>query len=58
MQTSLLLDQSDNDLAMPAGFRLQRFETLNWGTFDKHIWTLDLRGGIALLTGANGSGKS
>ncbi|MCY7334280.1 MAG: hypothetical protein LH649_16850 [Pseudanabaena sp. CAN_BIN31] len=58
MQTSLLLDQSENDLAMPAGFRLQRFETLNWGTFDKHIWTLDLRGGIALLTGANGSGKS
>lgn len=58
MQTSLLLDQSDNDLATPAGFRLQRFETLNWGTFDKHIWTLDLRGGIALLTGANGSGKS
>jgi uncharacterized protein YPO0396 len=40
------------------GFRLQRFEVLNWGTFDKHPWAMDLQGGVSLLTGANGSGKS
>lgn len=41
-----------------AGFRLQRFEALNWGTFDRRPWVLDLAGETALLTGANGSGKS
>ncbi|MEM9212975.1 MAG: SbcC/MukB-like Walker B domain-containing protein [Cyanobacteria bacterium P01_F01_bin.150] len=41
-----------------AGFRLQRLEILNWGTFDQTPWALDLNGGIGLLTGANGSGKS
>jgi uncharacterized protein YPO0396 len=50
-----LLDHSPHTLV---GFRLQRFEVLNWGTFDKRPWQLDLTGGIALLTGANGSGKS
>ena len=41
-----------------AGFCLQRFEALNWGTFDQRPWVLDLQGDIALLTGLNGSGKS
>ncbi len=41
-----------------SGFRLQRFEVLNWGTFDKRPWELALDGETALLTGANGSGKS
>lgn len=57
MQTPLpfnLIDESD----APAGFRLQRFEALNWGTFDQRPWVLNLNGDIALLTGANGSGKS
>jgi uncharacterized protein YPO0396 len=54
MQIPLLLP---NDDAL-GGFRLQRFEVLNWGTFDKYPWTMDLQGGVALLTGANGSGKS
>lgn len=40
------------------GFRLQRFELLNWGTFDSQPRVVDLQGGVALLTGANGSGKS
>jgi uncharacterized protein YPO0396 len=44
--------------ATPAGFRLQRFEALNWGTFDQRPWALHLNGDIALLTGSNGSGKS
>lgn len=40
------------------GFRLQRLEVLNWGTFDRHVWTLKLNGQNALLTGDIGSGKS
>lgn len=41
-----------------AGFRLYRLELLNWGTFDQHIWSLDLGGHNTLLTGDIGSGKS
>jgi uncharacterized protein YPO0396 len=41
-----------------AGFRLHRFELLNWGTFDKHIWKITPNGDNALLTGDIGSGKS
>ncbi len=41
-----------------AGFRLQRLEVLNWGTFDNHVWTLPLDGKNGLLTGDIGSGKS
>lgn len=41
-----------------AGFRLHRFELLNWGTFDKHIWKITPDGENALLTGDIGSGKS
>lgn len=41
-----------------AGFRLKRFEVYNWGTFNKHVWTLGPNGHNALLTGDIGSGKS
>ncbi|HET6587048.1 MAG TPA: ATP-binding protein [Oleiagrimonas sp.] len=41
-----------------AGFRLQRLEVLNWGTFDKQVWALDPQGDNSLLTGDIGSGKS
>lgn len=41
-----------------AGFRLQRLELYNWGTFDKRVWVLDLAGSNGLLTGDIGSGKS
>ncbi len=41
-----------------AGFRLQRLEVFNWGTFDKRVWTLALDGRNTLLTGDIGSGKS
>ncbi|WP_008307908.1 ATP-binding protein [Leptolyngbya sp. PCC 6406] len=58
MQTLLPLDFIDPSHDALSGFRLQRFEVLNWGTFDQRPWILDLQGGIALLTGANGSGKS
>ncbi|MEU5116915.1 ATP-binding protein [Streptomyces longwoodensis] len=45
------------DLAA-AGFRLERLEVYNWGTFDKHVWSFGLGGANALLTGDIGSGKS
>jgi len=41
-----------------AGFRLQRLEIFNWGTFDGRVWTLKLGGKNGLLTGDIGSGKS
>jgi uncharacterized protein YPO0396 len=40
------------------GFRLERFEVLNWGTFNKRIWRIATNGENALLTGDIGSGKS
>lgn len=40
------------------GMRLSFVEMLNWGTFDKHVWQLDLDGENALVTGDIGSGKS
>ena len=40
------------------GFRLQRLEVLNWGTFDKRVWRIEPDGRNALLTGDIGSGKS
>ena len=49
------------DLAVPverAGFRLQRLELLNWGTFDGAVWSFHLGGDTSLLTGDIGSGKS
>jgi len=41
-----------------AGFRLQRLEIYNWGTFDERVWTLRADGQNTLLTGDIGSGKS
>ena len=40
------------------GFRLTRFEVLNWGTFDARVWRIEPGGNNALLTGDIGSGKS
>ncbi len=41
-----------------AGFRLERFEVYNWGTFHERVWALDPAGDNSLLTGDIGSGKS
>ena len=41
-----------------SGFRLSRFEVLNWGTFNGRIWKIEPGGENALLTGDIGSGKS
>ncbi len=55
MQNAQLDFATDDALT---GFRLQRFELLNWGTFDRHIWRIEPGGRNALLTGDIGSGKS
>ncbi|MHB1670776.1 MAG: ATP-binding protein [Acidiferrobacter sp.] len=53
---SLSLDfLADDSLS---GFRLQRLEVFNWGTFDARVWSLAPDGRNALLTGDIGSGKS
>ena len=53
---SLGLDFVSDDTL--TGFRLTRLEVFNWGTFDGRVWTLNLDGKNALLTGDIGSGKS
>ncbi|HLX48033.1 MAG TPA: SbcC/MukB-like Walker B domain-containing protein [Streptosporangiaceae bacterium] len=40
------------------GFRLDRLEIYNWGTFDGRVWTFAAGGRNGLLTGDIGSGKS
>jgi uncharacterized protein YPO0396 len=40
------------------GLRLERLEVYNWGTFNRQVYSIMPHGGTALLTGANGSGKS
>jgi len=50
------LDFAENDAL--AGFRLDRLEVYNWGTFNGRVWTFPLNGKNALLTGDIGSGKS
>jgi uncharacterized protein YPO0396 len=61
MQSLPLFNQNgfaDGDRLVGQGFRLQRLEVLNWGTFDQRPWILEFNGKTSLLTGANGSGKS
>lgn len=56
MAEALELEFMTNDQL--AGFRLQRLEVFNWGTFNEKVWILYLDGKNSLLTGDNGSGKS
>jgi len=44
--------------AVRAGFRLDRLELYNWGTFHRQVWPLRMGGENGLLTGDIGSGKS
>ncbi len=53
---TLSLDFAADDSV--TGFRLQRLEVLNWGTFDRHVWSIAPQGHNGLLTGDIGSGKS
>ncbi len=59
--TSALFNLMDLDGIQPdrlSGCRLRRLEVYNWGTFDKNVWSFDIGGRNALLTGDIGSGKS
>jgi len=47
-----------NEIISSAGFKLDRFEVYNWGTFDEKVWMIEPKSFGALLTGENGSGKS
>lgn len=55
MQTPLFDSTSSDE---HAGFRLERLEVYNWGTFDKKVWALQPDGDNCLVTGDIGSGKS
>ena len=46
------------DGSVQSGFRLERLQLWNWGTFHGDVQTLEPDGGWALLIGDNGSGKS
>lgn len=54
----MLNEKTEFDAAAPPGFRLDRLELWNWGTFHGDVQVLEPRGGWALLVGDNGSGKS
>ena len=54
---------SDIDLpvspqASATGYRLQKLEVFNWGTFDGEVHSVRPNGQTTLLVGQNGSGKS
>jgi uncharacterized protein YPO0396 len=51
------LEDPGSDGLLP-GYRLQRLEMLNWGTFDARVWSFETAGRNGLLTGDIGSGKS
>ncbi|SEA17222.1 Uncharacterized protein YPO0396 [Desulfuromusa kysingii] len=53
MQQQLLDVQGVDD-----GFRLERAEVFNWGTFNGRVWTIVANGETTLMTGDVGSGKS
>ena len=52
------LELEDRDPDRLPGCRLLRLEVYNWGTFNGKVWSFDLGGRNALLTGDIGSGKS
>jgi uncharacterized protein YPO0396 len=51
------IGESGADIA-GLGCRLHRLEVYNWGTFHDAVWTFEIDGRNALLTGDIGSGKS
>ena len=56
--SSLELDTPETGGSGRTGYRLHQLEVLNWGTFDKRVWSLSPGGATSLLTGDIGSGKS
>jgi uncharacterized protein YPO0396 len=57
VETIFLPDLFEHSAVRP-GFRLDRLEVYNWGTFHDRVWGFDLHRDNALLTGDIGSGKS
>ncbi|NCD09566.1 MAG: hypothetical protein EOL98_09085 [Negativicutes bacterium] len=57
-----LFDQVHEETAykygVQTGFRLEKLEVYNWGTFDGKVWSFLPQGETSLLTGEVGSGKS
>ena len=51
-------EKIDGQPTVAPGFRLERLELWNWGTFNGAVQVLEPTGGWALLVGDNGSGKS
>lgn len=58
MRESLREEAPVGDEELMTGFRLERLEVYNWGTFDRRIWCYEMDGRNSLLTGNIGSGKS
>lgn len=56
--TEAPLSQREQPAGPRPGYRLQRLEAFNWGTFDKQVWGFTADADTALLTGDIGSGKS
>jgi uncharacterized protein YPO0396 len=54
----MMQDRLDFAADERAGFRLERLEVYNWGTFHQHVWALAPSGDNLLVTGDIGSGKS
>jgi uncharacterized protein YPO0396 len=52
------VELDDGDEERLSGFRLDKLEVYNWGTFDKQVWTFAVGARNGLLTGDIGSGKS
>jgi uncharacterized protein YPO0396 len=52
------VELDDGDDERLSGFRLDRLEVYNWGTFDNRVWTFRIGARNGLLTGDIGSGKS
>lgn len=57
-ERQLLIDLSSAENQLLPGFRLERIEIYNWGTFHGQVHKLNLSGRNGLLTGDIGSGKS
>ena len=58
MDVSSQINLADLTSENPTGFRLNRMELYNWGTFHESIWKIQPDGDNSLLTGDIGSGKS
>ncbi|MFZ0158231.1 MAG: ATP-binding protein, partial [Kineosporiaceae bacterium] len=52
------VELEDTSTERMVGYRLDRLEVLNWGTFHGQVWSFCPRGATSLLTGDIGSGKS